>query len=83
VHLAHIGHPVLGDATYGAGFKASARQLGAEARAALAALGRQALHAAELGFVHPVSGRRLAFASPLPADMARLLATLREPLGGS
>jgi 23S rRNA pseudouridine1911/1915/1917 synthase len=79
VHLAHIGHPVLGDATYGAGFKASAHRLGPEARAALAALGRQALHAAELAFVHPVSRKRLAFVSPLPPDMARLLAALREP----
>jgi 23S rRNA pseudouridine1911/1915/1917 synthase len=79
VHLAHIGHPLLGDATYGAGFKASAHRLGAEAQAALAALGRQALHAAELGFVHPVSGKRLAFTSPLPPDMARLLAALRGP----
>jgi 23S rRNA pseudouridine1911/1915/1917 synthase len=77
VHLAHIGHPLLGDATYGAGFKASARQLGPAAQAALAALGRQALHAAELAFVHPVSGKRLKFVSPLPADMARLLACLR------
>src|SRR5581483_5001254 len=42
VHLAHIGHPVLGDMTYGAGFKASARRLGREAQAALTALGRQA-----------------------------------------
>jgi 23S rRNA pseudouridine1911/1915/1917 synthase len=79
VHLAHIGHPLLGDATYGAGFKASAHRLGAEAQAALAALGRQALHAAELGFVHPVSGKRLAFTAPLPPDMARLLAALRGP----
>ncbi len=82
VHLAHIGHPVLGDATYGAGFKASARQLGREAQAALQALGRQALHAAELAFVHPVSGRRLAFTAPLPPDMARLLAALRGPMRG-
>jgi len=72
VHLAHIGHPLLGDMTYGAGFKASARKLSAGAQAALAALGRQALHAAHLGFVHPVTGRRLAFDSPLPADMAGL-----------
>ena len=83
VHMSHIGHPLLGDATYGAGFKASARQLGPEARAALAALGRQALHAAELGFVHPVSGRRLVFTSALPPDMARLLAALRGSLSGS
>jgi 23S rRNA pseudouridine1911/1915/1917 synthase len=79
VHLAHIGHPLLGDATYGAGFKASARTLGASAQAALARLGRQALHAAELAFVHPVTGRRLAFTSPLPADMAALASALKTP----
>jgi 23S rRNA pseudouridine1911/1915/1917 synthase len=78
VHLAHIGHPLLGDMTYGAGFKASARKLGEEAQAALAALGRQALHAAELAFVHPVTGKRLRFTSPLPADMAHLAATLEK-----
>jgi 23S rRNA pseudouridine1911/1915/1917 synthase len=78
VHLAHIGHPLLGDATYGAGYKASARKLGAKAQDALAALGRQALHAAELAFVHPVSGKRLDFESPLPADMAALVGALRR-----
>jgi 23S rRNA pseudouridine1911/1915/1917 synthase len=62
--------------TYGAGFKASARKLSEKAQAALAALGRQALHAAELAFVHPVTGKRLAFESPLPADMAALVAAL-------
>ena len=77
VHLAHIGRPLLGDMTYGAGFKASARKLGPEAQAALAALGRQALHAAELTFVHPVTGRRLAFESGLPGDMEALVAALR------
>jgi len=79
VHLGHIGHPLLGDMTYGAGFKASARQLSAETQTALAALGRQALHAAELAFVHPVNGKRLEFTSPLPPDMARLVAALRVP----
>jgi 23S rRNA pseudouridine1911/1915/1917 synthase len=82
VHLAHIGHPLLGDATYGAGFRASARRLEPEAQAALEALGRQALHAAELAFVHPVSGKRVTFASPLPPDMARLLAALGGPWAG-
>jgi 23S rRNA pseudouridine1911/1915/1917 synthase len=76
VHLAHIGHPLLGDATYGAGFKASARKLSAPAQSALDALGRQALHAAELAFVHPVTGKRLRFVSELPPDMARLVAAL-------
>jgi len=78
VHLAHVGHPLLGDMTYGAGFKASARKLGQAAQAALVALDRQALHAAELAFVHPVTGKRLRFSSPLPADMARLAAALER-----
>ncbi|HHN68234.1 MAG TPA: RluA family pseudouridine synthase, partial [Thermopetrobacter sp.] len=64
VHMAHLGHPLLGDATYGAGFASRAAKLSDAARAALAALNRQALHAAELGFIHPISGERLHFASP-------------------
>jgi 23S rRNA pseudouridine1911/1915/1917 synthase len=76
VHLAHIGHPVMGDPAYGAGFKASASLLGPEAQARLAALGRQALHAAELGFEHPVTKRRLKFTSALPGDIAELCAAL-------
>jgi 23S rRNA pseudouridine1911/1915/1917 synthase len=79
VHLAHIGHPLLGDDTYGAGHKASARRLRPAAQAALAALGRQALHAAELAFVHPVSSTRLQFESPLPPDMADVVSALRMP----
>jgi 23S rRNA pseudouridine1911/1915/1917 synthase len=78
VHLAHVGHPLLGDMTYGAGFKASARALSEEARAALEALGRQALHAAELSFIHPATGKRLQFTSPLPDDMRRLVAALER-----
>jgi 23S rRNA pseudouridine1911/1915/1917 synthase len=77
VHMAHIGHPLLGDAAYGAGFKASAATLGAEAQRALAALDRQALHAAELGFIHPVTDERMHFEVPPPADFAELLAALR------
>jgi 23S rRNA pseudouridine1911/1915/1917 synthase len=73
VHLAHTGHPLLGDQGYGAGFAASARQLGPEAQAALAALGRPALHAAVLGFTHPVTAERMSFTSPLPADVAELV----------
>jgi 23S rRNA pseudouridine1911/1915/1917 synthase len=79
VHLAHIGHPLLGDETYGAGHKASGRKLGAAAQAALAALDRQALHAAELAFVHPVTGKRLHFESNLPPDMAAVVDALRGP----
>ena len=79
VHMAHAGHPLLGDETYGKGFRTKAGKLGEAGRAALEALGRQALHAAVLGFEHPVTGRAMRFESPLPADMARLLAALREP----
>jgi 23S rRNA pseudouridine1911/1915/1917 synthase len=71
VHLAHIGHPVLGDDTYGPGFKTKAAHLSPGARQALGDLGRQALHAHILGFDHPVGGF-LEFRSELPADLARL-----------
>jgi 23S rRNA pseudouridine1911/1915/1917 synthase len=81
VHMAHIGHPLLGDMTYGAGHKASGRKLGTEGQAALDALGRQALHAAELKFEHPVTGKRLEFESQLPDDMANLVAALRAIRG--
>src|SRR5215467_4359986 len=72
VHLASIGHPLLGDAVYGGGFKTKATQLGEDARAALAALGRQALHAYLLGIEHPSQGRNLEFRSELPDDLLRL-----------
>jgi 23S rRNA pseudouridine1911/1915/1917 synthase len=74
VHLASIGCPVLGDPVYGSGPPATA------VRAAIAAAGleRQALHAAVLGFVHPVTGQNLRFESPLPPDMARLQTGLAE-----
>ncbi|MEM8648341.1 MAG: RluA family pseudouridine synthase [Pseudomonadota bacterium] len=78
VHMAHIGHPLLGDAVYGAHFAASARTLSDGAQARLADLGRQALHAGELGFEHPLSGQEMRFQSPLPDDMAALLTALRK-----
>jgi 23S rRNA pseudouridine1911/1915/1917 synthase len=81
VHMAHIGHPLLGDAAYGSGFKASASTLGVEAQGALAALDRQALHAAEIGFVHPATGQRMRFEVPPPRDFAELLAALRVKAG--
>lgn len=72
VHMAHIGHPLLGDATYGTGFKTKATQLPPEARAALETLGRQALHAYLLAVQHPGSGELLEFRSELPGDLVRL-----------
>ena len=77
VHLAHIGHPIMGDATYATGFKTKGARLGPQARAAVEALGRQALHAAVLGFTHPITGETLRFESAPPADMQALIAALR------
>ena len=73
VHLASIGHPLVGDPVYGRSALAI--------RPLLARLGfaRQALHAARLGFIHPVTGERLAFTSMLPVDMRELIVEL----GGS
>jgi 23S rRNA pseudouridine1911/1915/1917 synthase len=72
VHLAHIGHPLLGDEVYGQGFKTKAAHLTPDAREALQALGRQALHAHILGFQHPISGETLKFDAALPGELARL-----------
>jgi len=77
VHMAHRGHPLLGDPVYGGAFRTKAARLSPEAREALTALGRQALHAALLGFSHPRTGETLRFESPLPSDLARLVAHLR------
>ena len=73
VHLASIGHSLLGDPVYG--------RAPAKIRPLLARIGfaRQALHAAELGFVHPISGETLHFTSPTPVDMQELIVEL----GGS
>lgn len=77
VHMAHVGHPLLGDAVYGAGFRTSAKKLSETSKEALNALNRQALHATSLGFEHPRTGRQMRFDSPAPDDFGRLLASLR------
>jgi 23S rRNA pseudouridine1911/1915/1917 synthase len=76
VHLAHIGHPLLGDDVYGPHFKTKASQLRPPARAALTELGRQALHAYLLVLEHPSHGEVVAWESGLPADLSRLKAAL-------
>jgi 23S rRNA pseudouridine1911/1915/1917 synthase len=81
VHLAAIGHPLLGDDVYGPGFKTKAVHLGESAQKALEALGRQALHAYVLGFQHPVNHEYLDFRSELPGDLATLCRGLRETRG--
>jgi len=70
VHMASLGHPLVGDPVYGRSGKTHSKllkELG---------FGRQALHAAELGFTHPVTKHRLAFSSPMPPDMQELLSAL-------
>jgi 23S rRNA pseudouridine1911/1915/1917 synthase len=79
VHLAHAGHPLLGDAVYGRGFKTKESLLTPPAREALAALGRQALHAYLLVIEHPATRKALTFRSELPGDFARL----RRALAGT
>lgn len=75
VHLAHVGHPVFGDAAYGGGAKhirgISPPHRNA-ARTALNAANRQMLHAGSLGFAHPVTGKALEFHADLPEDMRRV-----------
>lgn len=76
VHLSHIGHPLVGDPVYLRRIPAAAATLAPAAREAAMAFPRQALHAASLGFRHPITGRDLAFTAPPPADMAMLLECL-------
>ncbi|HEX7875216.1 MAG TPA: RluA family pseudouridine synthase [Sphingobium sp.] len=70
VHMAHLGHPLIGDPVYGRerkGFKTILETLGFK---------RQALHAKRLGFIHPVTEQKLSFDSALPTDMQELLSQL-------
>lgn len=78
VHTAHIGHPVLADPVYGTGFRTSSSRLNSAAQKALAQLGRQALHAAILGFEHPQTGKHLRFESPIPGDITAVIKALSK-----
>ncbi len=71
VHLAHIKHPVVADSTYEAGRANSIKN--AKLRAAVAKLDRPFLHAARLGFAHPLSGEKMEFTAPLPAELRDFL----------
>jgi 23S rRNA pseudouridine1911/1915/1917 synthase len=72
VHMAALGHPLMGDHRYGAGFRTKRALLPPNAQEALADLGRQALHSHILTVRHPSSGKILTFRSELPPDLARL-----------
>ncbi|MCC6735712.1 MAG: RluA family pseudouridine synthase [Bauldia sp.] len=78
VHLAAIGHPVMGDPEYGAGMATKAAKLPEPAQSLVRALHRQALHAFLLGFEHPVTGEAMEFEAEPPADMAAIIAALRD-----
>jgi len=77
VHLASIGHPLIGDDLYGAGWRTKAALLPEPARAAVGGLGRQALHAHILGIEHPTSGQHQVYRSDLPTDLDFLRKALR------
>ena len=74
--MAYVGHGLVGDQTYGGRRKVAEKAVGDRAELANG-FPRQALHAATLGFDHPVTGERLEFAVALPADMAGLIGMLR------
>jgi 23S rRNA pseudouridine1911/1915/1917 synthase len=78
VHLAHAGFAIIGDPVYGRALRPARAALPEAAAAALAAFPRQALHAAVLGFVHPVTGERLRFEAPPPPDLLHLVVTLQR-----
>lgn len=80
VHMASIGHPVIGDRAYGSGFLTKATSLPEPARSTVEAFPRQALHAWLLGFAHPVTGEEMTFEAEPPPDMLALMAAL-EALG--
>jgi 23S rRNA pseudouridine1911/1915/1917 synthase len=82
VHMASINHPVVGDTLYGAPGKLVAQPLSTTRKAPreVLSLGRNFLHAAELEFAHPVSGRQISLTAPLPEELQRFLAQLRDPI---
>ena len=79
VHMASLGHPLIGDATYGG--RRTPASCSPAARSAIASFPRPALHAARLAFVHPLTGQPLDLTSPLPPDLIALLDFLRVPGG--
>jgi 23S rRNA pseudouridine1911/1915/1917 synthase len=78
VHMAHIGHPLIGDPLYGSGFRTKALILPEKSRNLVTELRRQALHARILGFEHPETKEIMHFESPLPQDISRIIKSLSE-----
>jgi 23S rRNA pseudouridine1911/1915/1917 synthase len=78
VHMAHLGHPLLGDPVYGRARHRTAPEFPDSVRRIVDGFRRQALHAAVLGFEHPEGSRKLRFEAPLPQDFSNLLNSLEE-----
>jgi 23S rRNA pseudouridine1911/1915/1917 synthase len=78
VHMAHTGHPLLGDPLYGRGFKSKLQKLPQSVQDTVGRLDRQALHAERLAFIHPVSGALLEFNSALPDDLAEIAVSFKD-----
>lgn len=75
VHMSHIGHPLLGDQDYGKHFQTKENTLPDASRDVISNFKRQALHAAVLGFEHPITGETIRFESQIPDDFQELLAS--------
>ncbi len=78
VHMAHVGHALIGDPVYGGRRKIAQKAVSDEALETVRGFGRQALHAAVLGFEHPVTGQGMRFEAPMPRDMETLVSVLRQ-----
>lgn len=78
VHMSHIGHPLVGDQDYGKHFQTKENTLPDETREVVQNFKRQALHAAVLGFEHPVTKEHIKFESPIPEDFAILLRSFKS-----
>jgi 23S rRNA pseudouridine1911/1915/1917 synthase len=77
VHLSHLKYPIVGDPVYGGRF-GQPKGASSELIAVLRAFNRQALHAATLGFDHPLTGKRLTLHSKVPGDFQQLLRALQD-----
>ena len=78
VHMAHIGHPLIGDPDYGQGFKSKLNKLPESLASDIESRNRQALHAGLLGFAHPITGEELVFRSEMPEDLQNVMNALKK-----
>jgi 23S rRNA pseudouridine1911/1915/1917 synthase len=82
VHMAHLGHPLVGDPLYGARSRSAADAVGPESAKALSTFQRQALHAIRLGLIHPASGHPMHWQAPMAADLEALCNLLQQDADG-